>query len=371
MINVCGLALYGTQAASTRYRLEQYGPGLAGEGITLHVVPLLGNEYIKSTFAGEKYSFKKLIRDNINRLARLARQRMYDLAIIQVEMFPFLPGAIESRLLRIPYIYDFDDAFFLKYHQERFRRVSFFLKSKFEPVISRAAAVLAGNRYLAEYANQLNSATTLLPTVVDTDRYVHLPGKRDDIYTVGWIGSPSTSVYLEALAPPLAQLGREGPVRFVVVGGRCQAIDGVEVVNLPWEESTEVNVINMFDVGVMPLFDDDWARGKCALKLIQYMACGVPVIASPVGANLDVVNDSCGLLASNSDAWLLGLRRLRDNRALRRDMGVAGRQRIEQFYSLRTALPVMTKAIKTVAAMRCSNEIMRWTPPRGPQGPGF
>jgi glycosyltransferase involved in cell wall biosynthesis len=102
----------------------------------------------------------------------------------------------------------------------------------------------------------------------------------------------------------------------------------------------------------MPLFDDEWARGKCALKLIQYMACGVPVIASPVGANLDVVNNSCGLLVSGSDAWLGGLRRLRDDRALRRDMGVAGRQCVEQFYSLRTALPVFTNAIKTVAAMR-------------------
>jgi glycosyltransferase involved in cell wall biosynthesis len=350
MINVFGLALYGDQAASTRYRLIQFVPGLALEGITLQVVPLLGNQYIRSTFAGERYSFKKLAGEYVKRLARLLRLKKYDLAIVNLEMFPLLPGTIEARLLRIPYIYDFDDAFFLKYHQKRFRRVSFLLKDKFEPVISRAAAVLAGNHYLAKYANQLNSATTLLPTVVDTDRFVPLPGKRDDTFTVGWIGSPSTSVYLDALAPPLAQLGREGRVRFVVVGGRCQAIDGVEVVNLPWEESTEVNIINMFDVGVMPLFDDEWAHGKCALKLIQYMACGLPAIASPVGANLDVINDSCGLLASDSDAWLEGLRRLRDNSALRHDMGIAGRQRIEQFYSLRTALPVITKAIKKVAA---------------------
>ena len=169
-------------------------------------------------------------------------------------------------MLRIPYIYDFDDAFFLKYRQKRFRRVSFLLKDKFAPVISRAAAVLAGNHYLADYANQLNPATTYLPTVVDTDRYMRLSGKRDDIFTIGWIGSPSTSVYLSALALPLAQLGREGPIRFIVVGGRCEAIDGVEVVNLPWEEATEVRLINTFDVGVMPLFDDEWARGKCALQ---------------------------------------------------------------------------------------------------------
>jgi glycosyltransferase involved in cell wall biosynthesis len=352
MIKVLGLALYGVQAASTRYRMAQYVPNLREEGIDLRVVPLLGDEYIKTTFRGERYSAKALIRDYIVRLACLAKQGTYDLAIVQVELFPLLPGVIESRLLRVPYIYDFDDAFFLKYHQERFRRVSFFLKDKFAPVLSRAAAVLAGNHYLADYAIRLNHATTLLPTVVDTDRYVHLRRELDDIFTVGWIGSPSTSVYLSALALPLAQLGREGPVRFIVVGGHCEAIEGVEVVNLPWEEATEVRLINKFDVGVMPLFDDEWARGKCALKLIQYMACGVPVIASPVGANLHVINGSCGLLASDSDAWLVGLRRMRDDRALRRNMGVAGRQCVEEYYSLRTGLPVMTNAIKTVAAMK-------------------
>jgi glycosyltransferase involved in cell wall biosynthesis len=352
MIRVLGLTLYSVLAASTRYRVAQYVSGLKGEGIDLHVVPLLGSEYIKTTFGGKRYNAKALMVDYIARLACLTKQGNYDLGIVHVELFPFLPGSIEARLLRIPYIYDFDDAFFLKYRQERFRRVSFLLKDKFPSVISGAAAVLAGNHYLAAYANQLNPTTTFLPTVVDTDRFVHLPSERDDIFTVGWIGSPSTSVYLSALALPLAQLGREGPVRFVIVGGRSEAIDGVEVVNLPWEEATEVRLINTFDVGVMPLFDDEWARGKCALKLIQYMACGVPVIASPVGANLDVIADSYGLLASDSDAWLGALRRLRDDRALRRDMGIAGRERIEQSYSLRTALPVMTNVIKTVAAMR-------------------
>jgi glycosyltransferase involved in cell wall biosynthesis len=350
MIKVLGLTLYGVQAASARFRVAQYVPGLKREGISLRLVPLLGNEYINTTFSGNRYSAKALIGDYIGRLVCLTKQENYDLALVHVELFPFLPGGIEAQLLRIPYIYDFDDPFFLKYRQERFRWASFFLKDKFAPVISRAAAVLAGNRYLAAYANQLNPKTTFLPTVVDTNRYVHLPGEREDLFTVGWIGSPSTSVYLRTLALPLAQLGREGPVRVVIVGGRWEAIDEVEVVNVPWEEATEVSLINTFDVGVMPLFDDEWTRGKCALKLIQYMACGVPVIASPVGANLDVINDSCGLLAGDSDAWLGALRRLRDDRTLRRDMGVAGRQRIEQFYSLRTALPVMTNAIKAVAA---------------------
>jgi len=351
-IKVLGLSLYGPLAASTRYRLTQYAPGLRQQGIELEVKALLGDGYVQKSFAGEKYPLSNLIKDYLNRVALLFRQKDYDVAIVNAELFPLLPGLIESRLLRIPFIYDFDDAFFLKYQLERFKRVSFLLRDKFNPVVARAAVVMAGNHYLADYAKQWNQATQWLPTVVDTERYAPMPGKRQDIFTVGWIGSPSTSVYLSQLAKPLAQLGREGPVRFLVVGGCSPDIPGVEVVNLPWSESTEVEVINSFDVGVMPLFDDEWARGKCAFKLIQYMACGVPVVASPVGANVDVVNEANGLLAQCADHWTNALRRLRDDPALRQSLGCGGRQTVELSYSLRSTLPVMVKTINAVAAGR-------------------
>jgi len=352
MIKVCGLSLYGVAAASTRYRLEQYVAGLREFGVELDIVPLLSNEYIKRTYAGQKYRVLEIARDYAARAAFLLEQKRYDLAIVQAELFPFLPGGFESRLLRIPYVYDFDDAFFLKYRLERFKTVSFFLKNKFDPVVARAAAVFAGNRHLQDYALQRNPRTILLPTVVDTDRYVHAPRKTAGVFTVGWIGSPTTSVYLRELAAPLAQLGAEGPVRFLVVGGKCAPIDNVEVVNLPWEHATEVDEINGFDVGVMPLFDDPWARGKCALKLIQYMACGVPVVASPVGANLDVATQDCGFLAGDPAAWAERLRALRDDAALRSTMGAAALRRVEAQYSLRSALPIMAATLRSAARPR-------------------
>ena len=349
-IRVLGLSLYGSQAASTRYRLMQYSSGLRNEGIDIEIEALLGNEYINAKFAGSQYPLTKLLADYCKRISILFGQHNYDVAIVQAELFPLLPGIIESKLLMIPYIYDFDDAFFLKYRSDRFKGVSFLLRNKFDSVVSRAAAVTAGNRYLADYATHWNPATRLLPTVVDTDRYIVAPNKRGEVFTVGWIGSPSTSVYLSELTQPLARLGQEGPVRFVVVGGHCADIEGVEVANMPWSEATEVGVINTFDVGVMPLFDDEWARGKCAFKLIQYMACGVPALASPVGANAQVVDAACGLLAGTPGAWLDGLRRLRDDVALRKSMGGAARKQVEQFYSLRSMLPIMAETIKTVAA---------------------
>lgn len=351
-IKVLGLSLYGPLAASTRYRLEQYKPGLLQHGIDLEVKALLGDRYVETIFSGKKYPLRYLLGDYLKRLSLLLTQHKYDVAVVNAELFPLLPGIIESNLLRIPYVYDFDDAFFLKYRMDRFKRVSFLLKNKFDPVVSRASAVLAGNHNLENYAKQFNSVTHWLPTVVDTERYICAPGKQSNVFTVGWVGSPSTSIYLSELAGPLRDLGREGPVRFVVVGGHAADIDGVEVVNVPWSEASEVDIINTFDVGVMPLFDDEWARGKCAFKLIQYMACGVPVIASPVGANVDVVTEACGLLASTADEWLTGLRRFRDDAALRDTSGFAARARVEEMYSLRSTLPRMAATIKTIAMGR-------------------
>ena len=119
--------------------------------------------------------------------------------------------------------------------------------------------------------------------------------------------------------------------------------------HVPWSEKTEVRLINTFDVGVMPLFDDEWAKGKCALKLIQYMACGVPVVASPIGANLNVVDESCGFFAKNPNEWRNSLRRLRDDLRSRRTMGENGRKRVEDFYSLRSTLPTVVNTINLVA----------------------
>jgi glycosyltransferase involved in cell wall biosynthesis len=350
VINVLGLALYGPLAASTRYRLGQYVSGLRAYGIHLEVEALLGDEYVRSSYAGENYPLRYLAKDYVSRAARLLlKQRQYDVAIINAELFPLLPGFIESRALRIPFIYDFDDAFFLKYRLPRFKHVSFLLRDKLNPLVARAAAVTAGNSYLADFARPHNANTHVLPTVVDTERYRPNPNTRPDVFTIGWIGSPSTSVYLSELSEALSTLGREGPVRFVVVGGHAMAIAGVEVVNVPWSEATEVELINTFDIGVMPLFDDEWARGKCAFKLIQYMACGVPVVASAVGANMDVVTPSCGLLAADSAGWLAALRQLREDPQLRTQMGHAGRARVEQSYSLASALPLMAGVIARAA----------------------
>lgn len=349
MIRALGLALYGQLAASTRYRLGHYVPGLREHGIDLQVKSLLGDDYLLRRFKGGGLPLRSMLKDGIARLRQLQGHAGFDAAVIYSELFPLLPAALELGMMRLPYVYDMDDAFYLRYRIGRKRLLRPMLGDKFDKVMAGAAAVTAGNRRLADYSRAHNRDVTELPTVVDTDRYVPRSSRKPGVFTVGWIGSPSTTLYLRELVDPLSALGRELPVEFVVVGGPAPAIPNVDVVEVPWREDTEVGLINTFDVGVMPLTDDEWARGKCAFKLIQYMACGVPVIASPVGANVDVVTPECGLLASSVDEWVAAMRELHADTPLRLAMGDAARQRVVEHYSLRGAVPRFADVIRRVA----------------------
>lgn len=220
------------------------------------------------------------------------------------------------------------------------------LGKKFDSIISGAKLVTAGSSILVDYAYSHNPHSYYLPTVVDLMRYIpNLQKRGGHIFTVGWIGSPSTSIYLVDLVKPLSQLALDSPVRFIVVGGKAPNIPNVIIEEHEWSEDTEIDLINSFDVGVMPLFNDPWARGKCAFKIIQYMACSVPVVASPVGANCEVVNSGCGFLAADQEGWLEAFRMLRDNPKFRAKMGREGRKKAMNQYSLDVRLPKFAEFI--------------------------
>ena len=353
MIRVLGLSLYGSQAASHRVRLSLFQPGLAAAGIDLQIQSLLDNAYLQRSFSGRRPSLRWLLAAYGRRLQALRQADRFDLAIVHCELLPYLPGWLECYLLRIPFIYDCDDAFFLKYHSGRLRLLQPLLGAKANSQMEAAVAVTAGNTWLAAHARRLNSNVAVLPSVVDTDQFrpadPSLAARSGQPFTVGWIGSPSTAPYLQLLVEPLHQLARERSVRLLVVGGPAQAIAGVEVIEQLWNLEQEVPLIQQFDVGVMPLPDTPWTRGKCAYKLIQCMACGIPVVASSVGANVEAVPPECGLLADSSEQWLAAFRRLAADPELRQRMGTAARHWVEQRYSLRSALPVLIEVIQRSA----------------------
>ena len=272
--------------------------------------------------------------------------RKFDVTILHCELLPFLPGWLESLILPKPYIYDFDDAWHLRYKLDRSKFFKIFLGKKVDRVIHSASAVHAGNSYLLKYASEHNKNINIFPTVLDTQIYKPNPNTNRSIFTIGWIGSPTTAPYLDTLIGPLTQLGSEGPVSLHVIGGKAPRIHNIEVHEIPWSEDTEVENINKFDVGVMPLIDDEWAKGKCAFKLLQYMACGLPVIASNVGANIEVITSKTGFLVSDDQMWIQSLRKLRDDLSLREQLGAAGRTRVKKLYSLQSNLPTLAKTIK-------------------------
>jgi len=355
MIPVLGLSLYGPQAASHRVRLSQFQPGLAVAGIDLQIQSLLDNAYLQQSFSGRRISLRNLFAAYGRRIKFLRKVDSFALAIVYGDLLPFFPGWLEGQLLQIPFIYDCDDAFFLKYHTRRLCLLQPLLGDKADRLMAAAVAVTTGNIELAAHARRFNSTVTVLPSVVDTEHYRPVEPPRSDCssepFTLGWIGSPSTAPYLQLLVDPLQQLAGERPVRLIVVGGAAPAIGGVEIIQLPWRLEQEVPLIQQFHVGVMPLPDTPWTRGKCAYKLIQCMACAIPVVASRVGANVEVVHPDCGLLAESQEQWLDAFRHLAADPGRRQQMGAAARLWVEQRYSLKSALPVLASVIKQAAAV--------------------
>ncbi len=352
MIRVLGLSLYGPQAASHRVRLSQFQIGLAAHGIQLEIQSLLDDAYLQRRFAGSRLSLLALLVAYGRRLRVLWRAKRFDLLIVYGELLPLWPGWLERLLLQVPFFYDCDDAFHLKYRQGRLRWLRPHLGAKIDRMMAAAMAITAGNAELVAHASRFNANVTLLPSVVDTEHYrpasAPLADSAHQPFTVGWIGSPSTAPYLQLLVEPLQQLALERAVRLLVIGASAPAIAGAEVIEQPWSLQQEPALIQQFDVGVMPLPDTPWARGKCAYKLIQCMACAIPVIASPVGANVEAVPPACGILASSADQWLAAFRQLAANPALRSRLGAAGRQWVEERYSLRSALPMLQGVIQEV-----------------------
>ena len=344
-VNVLGLALYGSNAASTRIRLSQYIPGFSSKNIHMDINSLLDNHYLENLYSKKKIPFITVTLSYFKRILILIFKRKYQIYIVHCELFPFFPYFLEKFLLGKNYIYDFDDAFYLKYLSGKYSFLKIFLGKKFEKIITNASYVSAGSKALYEYASQFNKNVILLPSVVDTNNFSPTRNWEEKRYShrnplvLGWIGSPSTEKYLNILIKPLSNLGKKIPIKFLVVGGSCPDIPNVHIEELAWDEGSEVKHINLMDIGLMPLQDDEWSRGKCGFKLVQYLSCKIPVIASNVGANNEIVDRRCGFLVSNEDGWVRFINKLYNDSRLIRSMGSFGRNRILEHYSLKANLP--------------------------------
>ncbi len=346
------------EGAGCRFRVSQYVPHLSAQGINVEVSSFYTPEFFRLVYRHGHYlsksgAFLRLLAKRWSILKELDR---YDVVLLYREAIPIGPPLIERQIARrgIPIVYDFDDAIFLPNVSDANRAISF-LKSTSRPaeIIRFSRHVMVGNEFLAQYARRYNPSVTVVPTAVDTTRFAPRPqvSRPPGPLVVGWIGSPTTFHYLESIAPLLQDVATRHPFVLRVSGaGKPVRFPGVSVQEEPWSLDREVTLFNTCDVGVYPLDDDDWARGKCGFKAIQFMACGVPTVAAAVGVNREIIRDrENGFLATTAADWVAKLERLLSDAALRERFARAGRETIETRYSSRITAPMVAQIIRNAA----------------------
>jgi hypothetical protein len=348
-MHVLFLTLYPETAASPRYRVLQFLPYLRQHGIECTVKSAVTeDQYRRLTGSGRRgRALWYHLAETPRRLAQLAGAKAYDVVFLQKSvMTAHLKGALgllRRRARRL--VFDIDDAVHLapphslrgiwKWTEDR---------EQVRKLFGAADLVLAGNKWLASEAEAQGARAEYFPTVVDTLRFAPTtdgPGR----YCVGWMGNPSTAPSLASAAEALNSL-QNADIR-LVGGGKASPVVSAAA-RVPWSYSTEVREIRKFSVGIMPLLDSEWTRGKCALKALQYMACGVPCVATPFGAVTDIIDGQTnGLFADTADDWKNALEKLRDS-GLRKRLGQAGRLTVENRFSLDKAAPRLAALLESL-----------------------
>ena len=338
-VNVLCLTQGPLAAPSSRYRVYQLLPHLQTLGVDCVVSPALDDDTYRrlyQTTGGSRLAAFNAIRRQ--RQQDLQRLSDFDLVWIQKGIFPGLTASLECQIAaRRPIIFDFDDAIWLPRHGGNPILRFLHRESTVQKILRRAAAVIAGNNFLADYARQFSGNVTVIPSAVELARY-----RRGTGTAVGWIGSRSTLPYLRSLAPVFQQLGITP--RVIAAGTPDFPADF-----RPWQMETEVAELAQLGIGVAPLPDNPWERGKCAVKILQYMACGLPVVATPVGVQRELVRDGItGFHATTPAEWRDRLQQLLNDDALRQRLGNAGREVVAQSYDLPVVAAQVAKVLLAV-----------------------
>jgi glycosyltransferase involved in cell wall biosynthesis len=361
-MKIAMLTRYGSLGANSRYRLLQYIPSFERAGHTVEVRPMLDDAYLRALYSSGRRSRWQVVRGYFRRLAQLRGLEQYGIVLCDQEFFPYLPPVAErlaagccARL-----VVDYDDAAYCKYRQTPI------LRQRIPELMAMAEVVVVGNRHLEAFAAEHSRNVHLIPTVVDVSRYI---AKQDDSGAGGvrlvWIGTPVTAQFLKGLAPVLVALKDRYPDLGLRLIGAGEAIRPwlpfAEVV--AWTEASEARLLAECDIGLMPLPDNEFTRGKCGLKLIQCMAAGLPVVGSPVGANREIVsNGRDGYLAGSPREWFEALERLIASPRLRRELGQNASLKVRENYSLRQGASAWLRIIDRLECAPVNREAPRSAP---------
>lgn len=365
-MKVLAFASYPVEAAATRYRLHQFVGPLAERGISLTIKPFLDSRQFNSLYQRRAlvHTGLGLLKATARRLSDVYATRKAEVVLIQREAMIFGPPVVEwlsTRIMGCPMVLDLDDATYVPYTSPTYGKFGKALKwfSKTDDLIRWAKVVTCGNRAIAEYAESKGAVARIIPTVVDTNVFVPKPRISNGSIVLGWIGTHSTFPYLREIFPVLQDLAQKHRFKLKIVGAGTSVVDipGVEVENLEWQLGREVEDFQSFDAGLYPidpsLYAEKWAEGKSGFKAIQYMAIGIPFVATPVGASAYI--GEVGVThfqATTKEEWFQALERLLSDPELRKTMGASGRRHIIEHYSLSDQADKLAGALQEAMGYR-------------------
>jgi glycosyltransferase involved in cell wall biosynthesis len=329
-----------------RFRFEHYLSYLEQNGLEYKISSFYSLAGWKGLFVKGGY-FRKIfavITGFLKRLLDLFRLWKYDFVFIYREAVPLGPPFIEwviGRVYKKKIIYDFDDAIWVPVSSQ-FNRIALSVKwfSKIAVICRWSYKVSVGNEYLKQFAAKYNRNVEIIPTVVNT-REIHnsIQVHSNNSPAIGWTGTFSTLKYLDMVLPVLQELQAKHDFTFIVIANLDPKLPLSKYKFIPWSRETEAQDLLSFQIGLMPLFDDEISRGKCGFKAIQYMAMGIPAVVSPVGVNMEIVdNGENGFICDQPQEWKSALEELLANPSLRNQMGKAARKKIETHYSVDATL---------------------------------
>jgi len=335
---------YPEEGASNRIRINQYLPYLKRDNIKYSVSSFWNDSAFRCLYKKGSY-FKKIcffMFGTLRRILDLATCWKYDLIFIHREAYP-IGGLFFERSLSLfgkPYIFDFDDAIFIPSSSHSNSFIERFKNSKrIKKIINMSSCVICGNRYLADYALKYNRNVYTIPTSIDTQKYTPEGRKeKSQDVVIGWIGSTTTLYFLNMLDNVFLGLFKHygSNLKLKIVGGEYSLKGLGSVMSKPWRMGEEIDDLQGFDIGIMPMPDNEWTRGKCAFKAILYMSMGIPCVCSPVGVNKEIIDDGItGFLAQDENEWIKKLSFLIENPGLRERVGLEGRKRVERDYSVK------------------------------------
>ncbi len=344
-------------APGQRLKYEQYFDNWRQNGYEIKVSPFFSGR-MQSILYGKANYIEKIywvFHAYLKRIKEMFTLRQYDLVYIFLWVTPFGYPVMERLYLRInPHVvYDIDDAIFMK-AESVVNRAADFLRGRSKPffLMKKAQHVIACTPFLTEVAATYNLNVTDISSTINTDTYLPVNTYQNDhIPVLGWSGSHSTSQFLYLLKDVLLKLYAKTPFKLLVMGDASFSVDGLDIEAIPWSIEKEIPTLQRFDIGIYPLpLDNKWVLGKSGLKALQYMAVGIPVVATAIGANHRIIeNGKTGILVKTDEEWLLYLEMLMNDPLLRKSIGQAARKNVIENYSIHANAPVYLNIINSVA----------------------